>query len=370
LKSFRIKSILIGLLCLGLLAVLPVLNWVLSPVAISITDSQRLFSTELLHGYFNRFLYHQGISADSQRVLVGRQGWLFDANEGHQLRDPSNVDVKGYHSPLQIKKSIRELKQRQQWMTDRGIMTLFVIVPDKQSIYSEFAPEQDRLSKQNLTDSFMASARSASLNVLDLRGQLLPKKSDSEPLYFRTDSHWNHYGAYLGYRDSIAAINEVYGAQIKKINPVKRQWVRRAAGNLAQQLMFDTLLDIDVDRDVELSFAGSEATLCIQVLAVNNLAPRGKCEDTRNSSITVDRHPHASLNQNALNRMNVVWVRDSFGNFNSTLYQQTFSRLWEIHHQQFSKMDWQVIVERLNADLVIYQVAEGAIDNMVADGSN
>ena len=354
---------------MGLLAVLPVLNWVLSPVAFSLTDSQRLFSTDLLHGYFNRFLYHQGISADSQRVLVGRQGWLFDANEDHQLRDPSAVDVKSHDSPLQIKKSVRELKQRQQWMTERGIMTLLVIVPDKRSIYSEYAPELGHSSKQNATDTFMASARSTSLNVLDLRGQLLPKKSDSDPLYFRTDSHWNHYGAYLGYRDSIAAINEIYGAQIKKVDPVKRQWVRRAAGNLAQQLKFDGLLDIDVDRDVELSFAGSEATLCIQVLAVKNLAPRGKCEDTRNRSITVDRHPYASLNQKAINRMNVVWIRDSFGNFNSALYQQTFSRLWEIHHQQFSRMDWRVIVERLNADLVIYQVAEGAIDNMTVDES-
>ena len=343
------------------MAILPVFNLVLSSTAIPLTDIQRLFSTDLLSGYFNRFLYHQGISADPQRVLVGRQGWLFEGRKRHQSQDQLKVAVNGAGTSVEIKKSISELKQRQQWMTQRGIMTLFVIVPDKQTVYSEFAPEQDSLAKSNLTDEFMAGARSEGLNVFDLRGQLLPKKSDSDPLYFRTDSHWNHYGAYLGYRDSITAINEVYGAQIKIIDPVKWQWTRRAGGNLAQQLKFDTLLDLDVDRDVELSFTGSKAALCIQVLSISNLAPRGKCENTRNRSITVDQHPHASLNQNALNRMNVVWVRDSFGNFNSALYQQTFSRLWEIHHQQFSSMDWRVIVERLNADLVIYQIAEEAI---------
>ena len=80
-----------------------------------------------------------------------------------------------------------------------------------------------------------------------------------------------------------------------------------------------------------------------------------------NRNVEVASEPQASFNQQALNRMNVLWLRDSFGNNNSALYQQTFSRLWEVHYNHFAKMDRRAIIEKLHPDLVIYQVAERAI---------
>ena len=148
---------------------------------------------------------------------------------------------------------------------------------------------------------------------------------------------------------------------MKIVDPIDWRWVSRGGGDLARALKIDSLLDKDLDRDARLSFAGAGANLCLQKLSVAKLAPRGACEKTTNRRVGVAGEPRASFNQQALNRMNVLWLRDSFGNNNSVLYRQTFSRLWEVHYKHFAKMDWRAIIKKVHPDLVIYQVAERAI---------
>jgi len=360
-RAYR-KGIIVWCLMSALLfAALPAVNWIFSGGTIPLADTGRLFSLDLAHSYINRFLYRQGISGNSRRVVVGRQGWLFLGNHYDQVMDKTRGIEVADTAPARMAASVRELKQRQDWLTGKGIMSLFVIAPNKHTTYSEFLPWDDPPPVRNFTDEFIARARSVDLNLLDLRPIMLKARSGSEPLYFETDSHWNAYGAYLGYRATLAAVNELYGAQIQALTVTTQRWVARGAGDLARLLKFDTLLDKDVDRDVHLSYQGSDAILCIQKLDIARLAPRGRCQKSRNRILAVHAHPQASFNQQALNRMNVLWLRDSFGNGNSKFYQQTFSRIWEVDYKHFANLRWREVIGKLHPDLVIYQVAEREI---------
>ncbi len=346
---------------MALLAVLPAVNWVLSAGTIPFTDLRQLYSLKWPQRHLNRWLYRQGISADAGQVLVGRDGWLFLGDDYTPVLNNTQGITGVEVSAAAIAGSIQELKDRQRWLTDKGIMALLVIAPNKKSIYSENLPAGTAAPEPDGTDDFVTAARVAGLNLLDLRARLLAAKTASEPTYYKTDRHWNNLGAYLAYRDTMAALNDIYGARMQADAPLSRRWIMRGGGDLAQLLKIDTLLDPDTDRDVKLSFTATDAILCLQKLSADKLAPRGACEKTTNRGVRVARQPLASFNPQALNRMNVLWVRDSFGEANSMLYQQTFSRLWQVHYKQFATLDWRAVVTKLKPDLVIYQVAERAL---------
>ena len=72
--------------------------------------------------------------------------------------------------------------------------------------------EMVKTGPQSQLDQIVAASRAtADLPLLDLRPALLAAKTQSPlPLYWRTDTHWTSYGAYIGYR----AIMERFSRQV------------------------------------------------------------------------------------------------------------------------------------------------------------
>ncbi len=351
------------MLSLVLFSILPSVNWIFSGASIPLTDTHRLFNLDLAHGYINRFLYRQGISGNFKRVVVGQKGWMFLGNHYDKVMDKARGRAIAETSPANISKSILELKKRQEWLAARGIKTVFAIAPNKHTIYHEYLPAKNQHAVRNPTDAFLARARAVKLNVVDLRSELLEAKAKSAPrwLYYKTDSHWNRYGAFLGYRYLLSGIDRIYGTKLKSVKLTDRHWTTRGGGDLSRLLKFDTLLDGNVDMDFEISYKGSDALLCIQNLDIQSVALVEDCKKSKNHSAEVNSHSRASFNQHALNNLKVLWLRDSYGNNNSMLLQQTFSTVWEMHYNNFVKVDWHSVIDKLHPDIVIYQVVERAI---------
>lgn len=140
-------------------------------------------------------------------VLVGRDGWLFLAGYDNRIV----ADFRGI-VPLtgeELAAWKRRLEERQAWLAARGIAYLFVIVPDKQSVYPEFMPSQLARVSQNprriqLTEYLR---RETTIPVLDLTPALLAaKKSTPQDLYFKTDTHWNDLGAHAAYTEIVRTL--------------------------------------------------------------------------------------------------------------------------------------------------------------------
>ena len=91
-------------------------------------------------------------------------------------------------------------KNKQQWLAQRGVNYLLIVPPNKQTIYSEFIGEA--LRSHNGASRFTQIKNKLSDDeksaLVDLTPVLL-KNKDAEALFFKSDTHWTPYGAYLGY---------------------------------------------------------------------------------------------------------------------------------------------------------------------------
>jgi hypothetical protein len=125
-------------------------------------------------------------------VMEGADGWLYFTGDG------STDDFRGRRrlSDRELAAWAAELTRRQRWLAERGIAYLFVIVPNKQSVYPEFLPDwlQAQRGESRADQLVRHLAAHTGAPVLDLRPALLLEKG-AAPLYRKTDSHWNARGA-------------------------------------------------------------------------------------------------------------------------------------------------------------------------------
>ncbi|MEA2013516.1 MAG: hypothetical protein U9O87_10655 [Verrucomicrobiota bacterium] len=138
--------------------------------------------------------------AFSKDVTKGKDGWLFlgQVTPGYKrFSDPIGdaMHVSRY-TPEQLDAFIDYITTLQKWLKQKGIQYLFVIAPNKHTIYFEKLP--DYIKKQNIesvTDQLVKALKDrTSIPVVDLRKSLLKAKGKYQ-LYYKTDSHWTHYAA-------------------------------------------------------------------------------------------------------------------------------------------------------------------------------
>ncbi len=145
-------------------------------------------------------LFRESASAD---VITGQDGWLYFSGEYMM----ENFQGLRKFSPEVLQGWQALLEKRRDWLAARGIKYLFVIPPDKQSVYPEFLP--DWLANRgapNKLDQFVAHMKAHStVEVLDLRPVLLEGKK-SAATYLQTDTHWNAYGGFLTYQALVRAL--------------------------------------------------------------------------------------------------------------------------------------------------------------------
>lgn len=152
---------------------------------------------------YNNFKFSiLGESTVPDRVLIGKDNYLFYSKS----KDEKTIeDYQGLISVSgqQINEIYHNLKNLNQWLSDNGIDFYLIIAPDKQTIYPEKMP--DYISRGNLSsaDRIIPYLVNNNINVIDLRGTLTKARLFNDELYYKTDTHWNTLGAYVGYREIV-----------------------------------------------------------------------------------------------------------------------------------------------------------------------
>jgi alginate O-acetyltransferase complex protein AlgJ len=144
--------------------------------------------------------------SSNKDVLVGADGWLFLSGD-RVLED--FVSVKQFSlDQLEARKKVLEAKR--DWLAKRGMRYLFVIPPNKQSIYSEFMPiVYQRLQGESRLDQFLSYMQEQSdVDILDLRKVMRAAKVDHQ-VYFRLDSHWNELGGLFASREIFRTVDRI-----------------------------------------------------------------------------------------------------------------------------------------------------------------
>lgn len=145
-------------------------------------------------------------------VILGKDGWLFYRSEA--VDDGNTIlDYRGL-SPLsrEALETIRQnLEADRDALAKRGIPYIVVIAPNKNTLYGEYLPDHmTKVGPATRLDQLMDYMEAHSgVELLDLREPLARAKRE-HPVYYSTDSHWNDYGAYIGYTEIIRRIAKYY----------------------------------------------------------------------------------------------------------------------------------------------------------------
>jgi hypothetical protein len=102
--------------------------------------------------------------------------------------------------------SIQEEKYR--WLEQQGIKYLFLAAPNKQSIYPQFLMEHALAIKKTSRFEQVLEYKDHQLPpfMINLHDLLQPEKF-RKPLYYKNDSHWNKFSAYLVFQEIMKRIS-------------------------------------------------------------------------------------------------------------------------------------------------------------------
>ena len=157
---------------------------------------------------FKNSLYH--------KVLVGKERWLFYTV--YNLTE-KYIGIEEYNfTEKELEKAKNNLIHFRDELKKKNIDFIFMVCPDKQSIYFEYMPDYiKRKSIKNDTDIFVEYIKNnTDIKVVYPKEELL-KYKDKYQLYYKYDNHWNNLGAYIGYSELMKSLN-IYVDNIDNVN--------------------------------------------------------------------------------------------------------------------------------------------------------
>jgi hypothetical protein len=146
--------------------------------------------------------------APTPKLLLGKDGWIF-------YRGDASIEIYRGLAPFDaagLARWERELELRAHALARRHCRYLFVLCPNKETIYPERMPESINQVGPTRMEQFLAYMREHSdVDVLDSRPAFLAAKAqdhDGDFLYNPLGTHWGGRGSLLAYREIVSHIRE------------------------------------------------------------------------------------------------------------------------------------------------------------------
>ncbi len=229
-----IKKLKIGLIILFLLLIsLPIIDWIV-PYDMSMKyndiENRKLasrpeFNLDNISDFPNEFeTYfndnvnfrenlltlnaHLGLKQitpkSSAFVHRGKDGWCF-VNKYIKAFENKNI-----FTEVQIDSLVDVYKKRGEWLKRNGIASYIAVVPSKANLYPEYLPDYIfQYQKLSRTEQLLKVLEdNENIKGIDLKESLLQakKKYPEYPLYYKTDQHWNDFGAFIGFKQIMDTI--------------------------------------------------------------------------------------------------------------------------------------------------------------------
>lgn len=270
-------------------------------------------------------------------VLIGRASWLF-----FTLHTPGmDATTIRPFTASELDHWQQVLEHRREWLQKRGCRYVFVIAPDKQTIYPEmmarrFCPRRYTSRLDQLLNHLRE--KHSGVEVVDLRPVLLAAKTH-ERLYHITDSHWNECGAFLGYQHLTSVLSKWFPA----VEPMPRSTFVEDEENWP---------DGDLARMIGLDEFKHE-----QCLHLIPLAPRRARAANEKviapSGIELDNPPFAT-ECDRVTLPHAVMFHDSFISALQPFLSEHFRRIAYVRHDDFLPE----VIERERPEIVIQEWVE------------
>lgn len=272
-------------------------------------------------------------------AIIGKDGWLFQTSED-VMRDFQN------DMPL-TEKQLATLQQNLDrialYFKQQGKSLVVVVAPNKGSIYPDYLPNEiQKLASKSRFDQVVEYLQlHGRTQILDLRPQLIAARQQ-QLVYYKTDSHWTEYGAYIAYREIL-----------KSLQPDHPQLVPRAlsdfssfSGGLATMDLATLIGSIHI-KEEKIVLKPNDVTTC----TVHNL----KLDDGRWITLSWNQKqdlPRAVVYYDSFLYPIIPWFNDHFSEVTYIPHYANLST-WNL--------SW---VTQQKADVVIVEIAEKYIHDL------
>lgn len=290
-------------------------------------------------------LVHRALGVSgSPKYILGKRGWYYHREIEDVLDQARGIS---HFSPPELERWIATMEARQRGLAAQGIDFLVVIAPNKHAIYPEYLPDWATQVGVTRYEQLRARLADSALQVLDAH-EILRRAKASEPVYFRTDGHWNDLGAFLVYREILAWIQarhpEVEGLERSDF---ELRWVDRSVGTISRGL---NLLGFETEPVPELAL--------LEPSKVVRKSISGPGPPWGGGKIFVSETDRPEL-------PDVLFIRDSYSEPLANFLQESMNRTLRIHHRG-GRFDWSDIA-RHQPDIVIYEMVERELQLTLVD---
>lgn len=207
-------------------------DWIAFPKAFDAFATDRFgYRPQLLDGYkwIVADVFHDSISP---RAFVGPNGWLFVTGSG-SLDDMRGA---GAYTDAALVNAVQQINARGELLAVRRIKFGFVVFPDKHTVYPQYLPRglYAGFGQRRLNALDAAIADTGHPYYFDASDAVLADARRSRfNLYYKSDTHWTAWGAYMGYRAWVAADGQRLGLKPVEYSFDQFRKARSTPGDLA-----------------------------------------------------------------------------------------------------------------------------------------
>ncbi len=138
-------------------------------------------------------------------VHFGKDGWLFDISGKAKMV----YENKNPYTITELKQITSLLQNRNNWLKKLGIKyyVIFPLMPHH--FYNEYVGKRlFKFNKETQLHQVVTYLKNNSdIDIIDINTSMeIAKKTSHKDLYYKVDTHWNYYGAYVAYK---AIINHI-----------------------------------------------------------------------------------------------------------------------------------------------------------------
>jgi hypothetical protein len=272
-------------------------------------------------------------------ALQGNEGWLYWAGDNML----ANYEGTRHFDEDTLKDWQKLLEARRDWITARGGKYIFVVAPDKQSIYPEYLPEWVAKSSKPLKlDQFLAyMGLHSTVEILDLRPSLIAAK-ETGVTFLQTDTHWNNFGAFAAYQQLIQTLQN----QLPDLKPIPLD-------------AFDRKRIVGRGGDLAVCLEQEDEIQETQQVQFNPRFPLAPIKPLNPASFGQDMIATAAVTENPRAVGKTVLFRDSFAEAWIPFLGYNFHEVIYLRQPEWDKH----LLEREKPDVVIDEMVERLFDN-------
>jgi hypothetical protein len=183
---------------------------------------------------------------------------------------------------------------------------------------------------------------------------LAAKEGTTTPLYYKTDTHWNHLGAAL----AIKAFSDQARKTMPQIHWLPDEaYVEVGMNKRPQGDLMNFLRISNASADIEPVIQASRLPIKTKQYNVDS---KQLVYEGENPPVAAPINPLLVHSSGALNNKKILWLRDSFGTAMSPLMSATFSDVLQVHWRDAIKQDKKVLqlINEWKPDYVFITVVE------------